>query len=222
MNKYLEMFSNIWNSTPVKEVPINTVNPYQPVVMNLPYEEPNTTPYEGSVAVKTDNPYWNEFANKKKDSVIQALFKNIDSKDPVKDPIEYIMSKEGKNNSYTTKNMDGSSAYGKYQFMPTTGKYYAKKIGIDPNKWKEPENQEKIMRYALKDYTRLLNTIDIPNRPENLYTVHQLGPSRAKRYFTGKLTDKDLAVMRKNLPKRMRKTKDVVGDWSYLYNKPNY
>lgn len=134
--------------------------------------------------------------------------------------IDYLQSKEGANNTYTTPNAAGSSAYGRYQFMPSTAKMYASKIGIDPNKWDTPENQDKIMQYANQDYANYLQKWDRQDSPSNRYVVHQLGPSRAKRYFTDSLTDKDFKVMNDNLPSdlRAKDNETIRRNWMNKYN----
>jgi hypothetical protein len=135
--------------------------------------------------------------------------------------INYLKEKEGKNNSYTTRNMNGSSAYGKYQFMPSTATMYADRAGVKGD-WRTPQNQETIMNEAMKDYESYLNKWGVPSNEGNTYAVHQLGPGRAKRYFNGELTDRDIKVMRDNLPddlKRKATSRDKVLElWNSKYN----
>lgn len=136
----------------------------------------------------------------------------------------YLQSKEGKDNSYDTKNAAGSSAYGKYQFMPSTAKEIASKIGIDPNQWQEPENQERIMNYAKQSYIDALDRWGVEPNEKNQYVIHQLGSGRANRYFKGKLTDKDVNVMNYNLPDKYKATDRnlVIETWAKLYNEDEY
>ncbi len=134
--------------------------------------------------------------------------------------LAFLLSREGPNNTYQTKNEAGSSAFGRYQFMPSTAKMYASKIGIDPNKWELPENQDRIMQYANQDYANYLNKWDRQDSPSNRYAVHQLGPARARRYFTDSLTDSDYKVMNDNLPSSL-KAKDnntIRQNWMNKYN----
>ena len=128
--------------------------------------------------------------------------------------MEYLQSKEGKDNTYTTKNMAGSSAYGKYQFMPDTAKMYADQLGL--SEYTSPEAQEKIMARALNDYKSKLNKWGVQQTNGNIYAIHQLGPSRAYRMFNGTLTSNDVKVMKDNLP-RGSNTLDVVKKWKELY-----
>ena len=132
----------------------------------------------------------------------------------------FLKSKEGVNNTATTKNMAGSSAYGEFQFMPSTAMMYAEKIGMDPNTWTEPNNQKAIMAYAKNDYIGKLNSWGLDNGESNQYVIHQLGPSRARRYFTNKLTDNDVRVMNDNLPSDKKGTSrdQIINNWKMTYN----
>lgn len=132
----------------------------------------------------------------------------------------YLKSKEGKDNTATTKNMAGSSAFGEFQFMPSTAKMYAKQIGIDPEQWTVPSNQKAIMNQAKNDYISKLSSWGLDSGESNQYVLHQLGPSRARRYFENKLTDSDVRVMNDNLPSDKKGTtrEQVIGNWKALYN----
>ncbi len=139
------------------------------------------------------------------------------------DELKFLLSKEGKDNSYTTKNRAGSSAYGKYQFMPSTAKMYAKEIGINPNEWNTPDNQDKIMAHALKAYGKVLDSVGVKHTHGNKYAVHQLGPARARRFFRGKLTTRDIKVMNDNLPRSKKvmslNRNTVISRWRDTYLK---
>lgn len=139
---------------------------------------------------------------------------------PAESNFSHISKHEGIDNKYDTKNMAGSSAYGRYQFMPSTAKMYASKIGINPEQWQVPANQEAIMKYADQDYAKYLNRWDRENSPSNRYVVHQLGPARARRYFTNTLTDSDVRVMNENLPQDLKaeKQNDIIRNWMNKYN----
>ena len=131
----------------------------------------------------------------------------------------FLQSKEGADNDYNTPNRAGSSAYGKYQFMPDTAKMYASRIGIDPNTWTEPANQELIMEEADKDYTQYLSKWGQEVNDANKYAVHQLGPGRAERLFNNKLTNSDISIMNDNLPKGKKATDrmTIVSNWKNTY-----
>jgi len=150
----------------------------------------------------------------------KPLDTNVSVDNNVSGDFSHITKYEGRDNNYTTKNKAGSSAYGKYQFMPKTAKYFAKKAGI-PGKWTLPANQEKIMKYADDYYGDLLVRKEIVNTPKNRYFVHQLGEGRAPRYFKKTLTDYDYKVMNENLPKGQKgKThKEIYDNWTKLYTK---
>ncbi len=138
----------------------------------------------------------------------------------VDSPHAYLQSKEGSGNTYTTKNTGGSSAYGMFQFMPKTAKAFATELGIDPNQWTTPANQNAIMNYAKKTYIKDLNNLGVDPTESNQYVVHQLGQPRASRYFNNTLTAKDVQVMNDNLPAKYKGSNkmDIVGNWTRLYN----
>jgi len=69
--------------------------------------------------------------------------------DPSIDEIkEKIVKVETRNASYTAVNKK-TGAYGKYQILPSTGKFYAKKLNIPISQWRTPENQERIVMSIL-------------------------------------------------------------------------
>ena len=135
----------------------------------------------------------------------------------------YLQSKEGGDNSWTQKNMAGSSAYGRYQIMPSTGKWVAGRIGIDPNQWDTPQNQNKIMTQLKSDYSKGLKSIGVEDTEKNRYAFHQLGGERAKRLFSGTLTDSDVGVMYDNLPGSLKSKatdkESIIALWTQTYNR---
>lgn len=137
---------------------------------------------------------------------------------PQSENLKHLQNREGPNNTYTTKNAAGSSAYGKYQFMPNTAKEIANRIGIDPEKWTEPANQDAIYKQADKDYEAALNRWDVKDTPGNRYAIHQLGAGRAKRLFRDVLTEKDKKVMKDQIPKaKQTEGMNIVDVWSDLF-----
>ncbi|RLA69093.1 MAG: hypothetical protein DRG09_06630, partial [Epsilonproteobacteria bacterium] len=59
--------------------------------------------------------------------------------------VDKLVKIESTTGKYNVKN-HRSGAYGRYQIMPSTAKFYAKKLGIPRSKWKKPYNQDKIFR----------------------------------------------------------------------------
>lgn len=131
----------------------------------------------------------------------------------------FLQSKEGANNSYDTRNAAGSSAYGKYQFMPSTAKMYAQKIGIDPNQWQLPQNQEAIMKAAQADYSRSLAKHGLQVTPANQYALHQMGTTGGLRVLKNKPTPQDIKNMNDNLPENLRASnpQTIVANWKNKY-----
>lgn len=130
----------------------------------------------------------------------------------------FLHSKEGVNNTYTTKNQAGSSAYGRYQIMPSTGKEMAGKLGLKGS-WDLPENQDKVMDGLDKQYASVLTRLKQPVTQKTKYAVHQLGRARAARYFNGNLTDRDVSVMNDNLPEKLKSNdkNTVLANWDRTY-----
>jgi len=125
-----------------------------------------------------------------------------------------------KGDVYTRKNEAGSSAYGKYQVIDSTNARISERLGMTPEEGRTPEGQEKVYAELKREGTEQLKGWGEAVTPANLYAVHQLGAGRAKRYFEGTLTDKDIKVMNDNLPKdkQSSNSKIVVSTWSKLYN----
>ena len=59
--------------------------------------------------------------------------------------VNKIVEVETPNGNYTAVNKK-TGAYGRYQITPNTAKYYSKKLDINYNSWKEPDNQDKIFK----------------------------------------------------------------------------
>lgn len=132
----------------------------------------------------------------------------------------FLHSKEGVDNTYTTKNKAGSSAYGRYQIMPSTGKEMAERLGLKGS-WDLPENQDRVMDGLDKQYASVLTRLKQPVTEKKKYAVHQLGRARAARYFNGSLTDKDISVMNDNLPAKLKSNDraTVLANWDRTYQR---
>lgn len=151
---------------------------------------------------------------------VQSLAQSVvNARNNLTNNYKFLQSKEGANNSYTTPNMAGSSAYGKYQFMPSTAKMYAKQLGIDPNQWQLPANQEAIMDAADKDYSRVLVNNNLKVSDANKYALHQEGPAGGIRILKNSPTASDIENMNNNLPQNLRSTNaaTVMANWKNKY-----
>jgi hypothetical protein len=125
--------------------------------------------------------------------------------------LEKIVSKlvkiESTTGKYTVKNKS-SGAYGRYQIMPSTARYYAKKLDIPHHLWKKPYNQDKIFRAIMKDNIKSLKRNGHEVSAFSLYATHQQGAGGFNAIMKGKkLTRKLEKNLRLNLPTKLRKVK---------------
>lgn len=120
--------------------------------------------------------------------------------------IKKMVKTESTNGSYRAKNRK-SGAYGRYQIMPKTAKYYAKKLHIPFGKWKEARNQDKIFKAILRDNIRSLKRNNIKVNAFTIYGTHQQGVNGFKAIIKNKKLTKGLERnIRHNLPKNLRLT----------------
>lgn len=125
--------------------------------------------------------------------------------------LEYIVDKlvkiETTSGKYHVKN-HSSGAYGRYQIMPSTANFYAKKLKIPKNKWKKPYNQDKIFRAIMKDNIKSLRRNGHEVSAFSLYATHQQGAGGFNAIMKNKkLTKKLEKNLRQNLPSKLRKVK---------------
>jgi len=125
--------------------------------------------------------------------------------------LENIVSKlvkiESTTGKYNVKN-HRSGAYGKYQIMPSTAKFYAKKLKIPKHLWKRPYNQDKIFRAIMKANIKSLKKRGYKISAFSLYATHQQGAGGFNAIMKGKKLTKNLEKnLRQNLPHKLRKVK---------------
>jgi len=121
--------------------------------------------------------------------------------------VEKLVKIESRTGKYDVKNHH-SGAYGKYQIMPSTAKYYAKKLGIPKHLWKKPYNQDKIFRAIMKANIKSLKKRGYKVSAFSLYATHQQGAGGFNAIMKGKkLTKKLEKNLRQNLPNKLRKVK---------------
>jgi len=141
---------------------------------------------------------------------------------PRKSNVDDYLVKHESGGDYFAQN-PSSSAFGKYQVIDSTRRGVAKKLGISDNYAKTPEGQEQVYSELKRQYSSNLSRWGQEETPANMYTVHQLGAGRAKRFFSGKLTSKDVGIMYKNLRKSDRGKIDrfdreaVLSAWEQTY-----
>ena len=101
-----------------------------------------------------------------------------------------------------------SGAYGRYQIMPSTANFYAKKLGIPRTKWKKPYNQDKIFRAIMRDNIKSLKKRGHTVSAFSLYATHQQGAGGFNAIMKNKKMTKRLEKsLRTNLPSHLRKVK---------------
>jgi hypothetical protein len=122
---------------------------------------------------------------------------------------------ESSTGNYTVRN-HRSGAYGRYQVMPKTAKFYARKLKIPYRKWKKPHNQDKIFKAIMKDNIRSLKKNGHKVTAFSIYGSHQQGAGGFNAIMKNKkLTKKMERNIRQNLPKRLKYTsrKNLKKTW---------
>ena len=121
--------------------------------------------------------------------------------------VNKLVKVETTTGKYNVKN-PSSGAYGRYQIMPSTAAFYAKKLNIPKHLWKKSYNQDKIFRAIMKDNIKSLKRNGHKVSAFSLYATHQQGAGGfnaiMKNRNLSKLLEKNL---RQNLPTHMRKVK---------------
>ena len=121
--------------------------------------------------------------------------------------VEKLVKIESTSGKYNVKN-HRSGAYGRYQIMPSTAKYYAKKLKIPRYLWKKPYNQDKIFRAIMKDNIKSLKRNGHHVSAFSLYATHQQGAGGFNAIMKNKTLSKKLEKnLRQNLPSHLRKVK---------------
>lgn len=113
--------------------------------------------------------------------------------------IDRLAQIESGSKGYTAHNTR-SGAYGKYQFIPSTAAAYAKRLGLEGDEWKTPENQDRMFAEFTKDNARQLERKGLPTDLFHIYGAHQQGVRGLTDILEGNLTPKLERNMRSNLP----------------------
>ncbi|SFV61951.1 TolA protein [hydrothermal vent metagenome] len=121
--------------------------------------------------------------------------------------VDKLVKIETTTGGYTVKN-PRSGAYGKYQILPSTAKFYAKKLKIPKYLWKKPYNQDKIFRAIMKDNIKSLKRNGHRISAFSLYATHQQGAGGFNSIMKNKKMTRSLEKnLRQNLPKKLSKVK---------------
>lgn len=121
--------------------------------------------------------------------------------------VDQLVKIESTTGKYNVKN-HRSGAYGRYQIMPSTAKYYAKKLKIPRHLWKKPYNQDKIFRAIMNDNIKSLKRNGHQVSAFSLYATHQQGAGGFNAIMKNKKLSRKLEKnLRQNLPSKLRKVK---------------
>lgn len=121
--------------------------------------------------------------------------------------VEKLVKIETTTGKYDAHN-HASGAYGKYQIMPSTAKYYAEKLHIPLNQWKKSYNQDKIFQAIMEDNILSLKRNGHKVSAFTLYATHQQGAGGFNALMKNKSISKSLEKnLRQNLPDKLRKVK---------------
>jgi len=121
--------------------------------------------------------------------------------------VEKLVRIESRTGKYNVEN-HRSGAYGRYQIMPSTAAFYAKKLGIPKHLWKRPYNQDKIFQAIMKDNIKSLKRNGHTVSAFSIYAIHQQGAHGFNAIMKGKpLTKKLEKNLRRNLPKKLSRVK---------------
>ena len=120
------------------------------------------------------------------------------------DKLVKIETTTGKYNAHNHK----SGAYGRYQIMPSTASFYAKKLGIPKYLWKKPYNQDKIFKAIMKDNIKSLKRNGYRISAFSLYATHQQGAGGFNTIMKNRPLNRRLEKnLRQNLPSKLRKVR---------------
>ena len=123
-----------------------------------------------------------------------------------KSDLTKLVSIESGNAGYTALN-EGSGAYGKYQFIPSTAKKYAEKLGIKGDAWKTPANQDRMFLEFTKDNIEGLKKKGLDTDIFHIYGAHQQGLTGFENILKGNITPELERNMKSNLPASMSNLK---------------
>jgi hypothetical protein len=121
--------------------------------------------------------------------------------------VEKLVKIESRTGKYNVEN-HRSGAYGRYQIMPSTAVFYAKKLKIPKHLWKKPYNQDKIFRAIMKDNIKSLKRHGHKISAFSLYATHQQGAGGFNAIMKNRPLSKKLEKnLRQNLPNKLQKVK---------------
>ena len=129
--------------------------------------------------------------------------------------VDRLVKIETTTGKYNVKN-HRSGAYGRYQIMPSTATFYAKKLAIPKHLWKKPYNQDKIFRAIMNDNIKSLKKNGHRVSAFSLYATHQQGAGGFNVIMKNRPLSRTMERnLRANLPSTLRKVKksQLRGTW---------
>lgn len=194
------------SSEDLPEVPVDTRKP--PQKLDLSYDAPRFAEYGIGMSNKDRLLSLKPPTNRPNRIPVEAT--SSSTKVPVrqfedlsKAELARLSEIESGGHGYTAFN-EGSKAYGKYQFIPSTAKEYASKLGLAGDSWKTPENQEKMFEAFTKDNIAFLQKKGLPVDLFHIYGVHQQGRKGFSEILQGKLNPARERTMRSNVPNKYK------------------
>jgi hypothetical protein len=139
----------------------------------------------------------------------------------LKNIVSKLVKLETTSGKYNVEN-HRSGAYGKYQIMPSTANFYAKKLKIPKQLWKKPYNQDKIFRAIMNDNIKSLKRNGFRVSAFSLYATHQQGAGGFNIIMKNKPLSKRMEKnLRANLPSDLRKVKksQLRTTWIHYWKK---
>ena len=152
--------------------PVQT-NPYTEIGFEPTVEVPemgNGNPYM-DMSRDSNTSYGNKDTNTTRDTNTTSSY------------LENLAKVESSDN-WTAHNK-GSGAYGKFQFIPSTEKAYAKKLGMSTKEARTPAGQMAMVKAFTEDNRKGLIRAGIDPTQENLYLSHQQGLGGAIKMIRG-------------------------------------
>jgi len=129
------------------------------------------------------------------------------SQDTMENIVNKLVKIETTTGKYNVKN-HRTGAYGRYQIMPKTARFYAKKLDISKYNWKKPYNQDKIFRAIMKDNIKSLKRNGHKISAFSIYATHQQGADGFNTIMKNRPLSKKLEnSLRQNLPSNLSKVK---------------
>jgi hypothetical protein len=129
------------------------------------------------------------------------------SQNSLENIVTRLVKIESTSGKYNVKN-HRSGAYGRYQIMPSTANFYAKKLKIPKYLWKRPYNQDKIFRAIMDDNIKSLKRNGHKVSAFSLYATHQQGAVGFNRIMKNRPLSKRMEKnLRENLPSSLKKVK---------------